>query len=520
MERIESYVEGRWAYGTGKAATLVNPTTEEPIAEASTEGIDFARALEHARTVGGPALRALTFAQRGEILRTLSRAIHASRDALLEAAILNGGNTRSDAKFDIDGASGTLAHYADLGKQLGDTRVMVEGEGVQLGRSPRFFGYHVLVPRAGVAVHINAFNFPAWGLAEKAACALLAGMPVVSKPATSTSLVAYRIAKIFIDAGVLPPGAFSFVGGSPGYMLDNLSGQDVVAFTGSADTGYTLRTRPSIAKTSVRLNIEADSLNTAVLGPDVAPGSDTFRMFLREVYKDIIQKAGQKCTAIRRIVVPQEVAGDVRDELASMLAEARVGDPSRDEVLVGPLATASQLRDARAGIGKLAAEAKIVRGGNVPFDRVGVAGDKGYFVQPTLLECADPDSARAVHEHEVFGPVATLLPYAGGAARATELVRRGGGMLVGSVYSDDRAFVGDILFGLMPFHGRVYLGSEKIADQTPGPGTVLPQSVHGGPGRAGGGEELGGLRGLAFYSQRTAVQGSRPVIEALLELKK
>ena len=520
MEQLESYLAGSWAQGSGKPSTLVNPATEEHLAEASTEGLDFAAAFAHARNVGGKALRALSFAERGEILRALSRAIHAQRDALIDVAIANGGNTRSDAKFDIDGASGTLAYYADLGKQLGNAKFLVEGnEGVQLARSPRWFGYHALVPRTGVALHINAFNFPGWGIGEKMACAILAGMPVVVKPATSTALLAYRIAKLFVDANVLPAGAFSFIAGSPGNMLDSLSEQDVVAFTGSADTGARLRTHPAIVRGSVRLNIEADSLNSATLGPDVTSGSDTYRMFLREVFRDMTQKAGQKCTATRRIFVPDAMVNDVRDELAAMLRDVQVGNPASDGVTVGPLATASQLRDIRAGIDRLSKEATFVVG-NQAAAPAGVPEGKGYFVPPTLLHCTDPDAAKAVHEHEVFGPCATIVPYDGSSGRAVDLVARGAGMLVGSVYSDDRAFVTDMVLGLAPYHGRLYFGSEKIADQTAGPGTVLPQSIHGGPGRAGGGEELGGQRGLALYSHRVAIQGARPILDAVLELKK
>jgi oxepin-CoA hydrolase/3-oxo-5,6-dehydrosuberyl-CoA semialdehyde dehydrogenase len=517
MENLESFVAGEWIAGTGKQQTLVNPTTEEAIAQTSTEGIDFRRALEHARNEGGPALRALTFAQRGDILRAMSRAIHGARAELIEAAIQNGGNTRSDAKFDIDGASGTLAYYADLGKELGDVRFLTDGEGIQLGRSPRFFGQHILVPRPGVAVHVNAFNFPGWGLGEKAACALLAGMPVISKPATSTALLAYRIAKLI--AGLAPRGAFTFIAGPPGDLLTHLGGEDVLAFTGSSDTASSLRVLPNIAKGSVRVNIEADSLNGAVLGPDVAPGSDTYGMFLRDVVRDITQKAGQKCTAIRRIFVPQSLLESVQADLVERLRDARVGDPALDNVTVGPLSTASQLRDIRAGIERLSAEARVLLGDG-PFERLGVPEGKGYFVPPTLLLSEDPDKARAVHEHEVFGPVATIVPYAGEAAAAVRLVNKGGGGLVCSVYSDDRAFVGEVALGIAPYNGRLLLGSEKIADQTPGPGTVLPQTVHGGPGRAGGGEELGGMRGLHFYSQRTAIQGSRPILEAILGLKK
>jgi oxepin-CoA hydrolase/3-oxo-5,6-dehydrosuberyl-CoA semialdehyde dehydrogenase len=517
MENLESYIAGEWMTGKGKQHTLVNPTTEEPIAQTSTDGLDFGRAVNHARSEGGPALRALTFAERGELLRAMSRAIHARRDELIEVAIKNGGNTRSDAKFDIDGASGTLAAYAELGKELGSARFLLDGDGIQLGRGPRFFGQHIFVPRVGVAVHINAFNFPGWGLGEKAACALLAGAPVISKPATSTALLAYHIAKIV--APLLPRGAFSFVGGPPGDLLTHLGGADAIAFTGSSDTGASIRLLPNVATGSVRVNIEADSLNAAVLGPDAAPGSETYAMFVRDVVRDMTQKAGQKCTAIRRIFVPAAILAQVQEDLIERLRDARVGDPAEDGVTVGPLATASQLRDVRAGIAKLAAEASIVLGDG-PFERVGVANDKGYFVPPTLLVCGDPDKARDVHQHEVFGPVATLIPYAGDATSAVILVSRGGGGLVCSVYSDDRAFTGEVLLGIAPWSGRVMLGSEKIADQTPGPGTVLPQMIHGGPGRAGGGEELGGQRGLLFYSQRTAVQGSRPILEAILSSKK
>jgi 3,4-dehydroadipyl-CoA semialdehyde dehydrogenase len=519
METLESYVAGAWVAGSGKKSVLVNPTTEEPLAETSTEGVDFAKAVAFARAEGGPALRAMTFAERGELLRAMSRVIHQSRDALIEVAIKNAGNTRGDAKFDIDGASGTLAYYAQLGKDLGAERFLLDGEMTQLGRAPRFVGHHMSLPRHGVAVHVNAFNFPAWGLAEKAACAILAGMPVISKPATSTALLAFRIMKLIVDEKILPPGALSFVAGSPGDLLSHLGGQDVLAFTGSSDTGAMLRGMPNIIKSSVRVNVEADSLNGAVLGADVEQGSDTYNMFLRDVVRDITQKAGQKCTAIRRVFVPRAKLADVQADLVERLRDAKVGDPAAEGVTVGPLATAQQLRDVRAGIERLAREGKVVLGGLGPFDRVGVAGDKGYFVQPTLFVNESPETAKEVHEHEVFGPAASLLPY-DSSAQAIADVQKGAGGLVCSVYSDDRAFVGEVVMGIAPFHGRLMLGSEKIADQTPGPGTVLPQSIHGGPGRAGGGEELGGVRGLAFYSQRVAIQGARPVLDALLGVKR
>jgi oxepin-CoA hydrolase/3-oxo-5,6-dehydrosuberyl-CoA semialdehyde dehydrogenase len=516
MEKVESYVAGEWTYGNGKAATLVNPTTEEPVAEASTEGIDFAKALNFARTEGGAALRAMTFAERGEVLLAMSRAIHAQRDALIDVGIKNAGNTRSDAKFDIDGATGTLAYYGNLGKELGAQKFLLDGDGIQLARGPRFFGQHVSVAKPGVAVHVNAFNFPAWGLAEKAACALLAGMPVVSKPATSTALLAYRIVKLLTEQNIAPRGALSFVGGAPGDLITHLGEQDVLAFTGSSDTAERLRLLPNVARRSVRTNIEADSLNAAILGLDAEPGSETFNLFLKDVVRDMTQKAGQKCTAIRRTFVPRALLDQVRDEIVARLADIQVGDPALEGVTIGPLATATQLRDIRAGIDRLAKDSTLVVGGTGAFKKTGGLEGKGYFVPATLFVASD--ASKEVHLHEVFGPCATLIPYDNVASLVT-MVGLGGGGLVASVYSDDRAFTADVLFGIAPWHGRVVLGSEKIADQMVGPGTVLPSTIHGGPGRAGGGEELGGLRGLGFYSQRVAIQGSRPILEAILGKK-
>jgi oxepin-CoA hydrolase/3-oxo-5,6-dehydrosuberyl-CoA semialdehyde dehydrogenase len=513
---LQSRLEGKWVGGnTGKSATLVNPATEAAVATCSTEGVDFKAAFAFARDVGGPALRALTFAQRGEILRAMSRAIHAHRDALFAHAIANGGNTRSDAKFDVDGASGTLAAYADLAQELGDARVLVDGDGTQLGRSARLFGQHVYVPREGVAVHVNAFNFPAWGLAEKAAVALLAGMPVIAKPATSTALVAHAIVKIFVDEKVLPEGALSLVCGGAGDMLDHLGVQDVLAFTGSSNTGTTLRMGKAALAASTRINVEADSLNAAVLGPDVEEGSDVMNLFVADVARDMTQKTGQKCTAIRRVYVPAAKVEAVVELLRERLAAIKVGDPAREDVTMGPVATAQQLRDARDGIAKLETCAKVVLGGAKAIDGLGAPAGKGFFVAPTLLVGSSPKQGDAVHSHEVFGPVATVMPYDGTAKDAARLVAAGGGGLVSSVYSDDRDFVSACVLGIAPYHGRVTIGSSKTAAQSIPPGTVLPQLVHGGPGRAGSGEELGGRRGLAFYMQRVALQGDRALLEVI-----
>lgn len=410
MKQLQSYVEGKWVAATGGFRQLVNPTTEEVLAEASTAGVDMGAAVRFAREQGGPALRGLSFAQRGELLLAASKALHAHRDELLALSTTSGGNTRGDAKFDVDGATGTLAFYAKLGKGLGDATYLVDGEGVQLGRSPRFWGEHLYTPRHGVAIHINAFNFPAWGLFEKAAVAWLAGMPVVTKPATATAILAHRMVEILAEADVLPTGALSLLCGSAGDLLDHLVPQDVLAFTGSADTAATLRRHASFTDRSVRMNVEADSLNAAVLGRDVTPDGETFDLFVREVVRDMTQKAGQKCTAIRRVLVPTETLDAAREALVEELRAQRVGDPAQKGVKVGPLATASQRDDVREGIEQLKSVAEAVYGDGGRGDPVGVDGEKGFFVAPTLLLAKDPLNAAPVHEREVFGPCATILP--------------------------------------------------------------------------------------------------------------
>ena len=500
MLQLRSYVGGHWVAGTGAAQTLLNPTTEEPLAQASSEGVDLKAALHYARSTGGPALRALTFAERGAALKAIADAIQSEREPLLELGIANGGNTRSDAKFDVDGAIATLLAYAETASSLGQSKFLVDGEGIQLGRSARFHGQHIAVPRHGVAVHINAFNFPAWGFAEKAAVALLAGMPVLSKPATSSAMVSHRIMELIVANKLLPEGALSFLVGGARDLLSHLGAQDVVAFTGSGETGAQVRSAPNVIREAVRVNVEADSLNAAVLGPDVEPRSDMYELFFKDVVRDMTQKAGQKCTAIRRVIIPYAVAASVREDLIELLGPIRVGDPKFEDTRMGPLASREQLADVRAGVQRL--------GGKHAFGGVGAVGSKGFFISPILIE----DPGEAVHEREVFGPVAALVRYKDNPA---EIVARGAGGLVSSVYSDDQEFIERMVGDLAPYHGRLFLGHPKI-ELSPGPGTVLPQLVHGGPGRAGGGEELGGPRGLALYMQRVALEGSRPVIQKLL----
>jgi len=510
--RLKSFVGGQWYEGNGETATLLNPATEEPLAETSTGGMDFAAALQFARSVGGPALRALTFAQRAEKLQALYDALFACREEFIELSIRNGGNTRNDAKFDIDGATATLLAYVEVGKQLGERQFMNDGTPVQIGRTPRYTGRHILLPMHGAAVHINAFNFPAWGMVEKAAVALLAGMPVISKPATSTALLAHRVTEVIVDSGALPDGAFSFVAGSVGDLLERMSSQDVLSFTGSGNTANVLRRNAAHTEHAMRINVEADSLNSAVMGPDVETGGEVWQMILNEVVTDVRQKAGQKCTAIRRVFVPPEKLESFCEALQERLDDIVIGNPLESTVRMGPLVSAKQLADVKEGVAVLATQATRVTGSMEPRDLIGITDQKGFFMTPHLFRVDDIASAPIVHEREIFAPVVSVLPYKDTAAVITACAA-GGGSLVSSVYSDDRNFSRDMLIALAPFNGRLTHGSSKAAGISPGPGAVPPMLTHGGPGRAGGGEELGGERGLAFYMQRTAIQGYSALLD-------
>lgn len=519
MIQLESYLEGAWRKGSGNTENLTDPSTGEVIAELASGGLDRKAALMHARHVGGPALRALTFAERGAMLRGLSKALAQKRDALIDDSMLNLGTPRGDAKFDIDGAIGTLAYYGSLGRSLGDRTFLLDGESEQLSQSARFFGRHIRVSRHGAAIHINAFNFPAWGLAEKAACAWLAGMPVLTKPASSTALLAYRVAQVLVESRALPEGAFSILCASAGDLLDHVATQDVIAFTGSAVTGAKIRSHKQVVERSVPVNVEADSLNAAVLGIDVEPGSDTYQMFVRQVAREITQKCGQKCTATRRVFIPKEKLEQVQAALIDELSRTKAGDPRNDEVRLGPLVSPSQLRDVREGIEAFeAAGLQMVLDGRKPALTAGSRAE-GCYVGPTLFVASQPSEAGLVHQREVFGPVCTLMPYET-PEEALNLVALGEGSLLTSLYSDDRDFLATLMLGVAPYSGRVYVGSKKVADQATPPGAVLPSCVHGGPGRAGGGEELGGVRGLSFYMQRTAFQGDRALLDKLLDVPK
>ncbi len=516
MKTLASYLAGTWTTGAGPAITLVNPATEAPLAVVHGRELDLGAAVRFARERGGPALRARSFAERGAMLTALAKIIHGAREELIALAIANAGNTRGDAKFDVDGASGTLAHYADLAGKLGTGRLLADGEPVQLGRTARLSGQHAWAPRPGVAVLINAFNFPAWGVAEKLACALLAGMPVLAKPATATALVTHRMIELWVEAGILPDGALQLLCGPAGDLVDHLRAPDVLAFTGSSDTARALRGHPRVLAESVRTNIEADSLNAAVLGPDIELGSEAGQLFLADVARDIVQKTGQKCTAIRRVLVPAHREDEVVAALRERLAAIVVGDPARDEVRMGPVATAQQRDDVRAGIARLAAATSELFGGDGTVSPVGVAAGTGFFVGPVLRRAADARACAPMHAHEVFGPVATIAPYDGDPDGAAAVVALGAGGLVASCYSDDRDWLGRFVTTAAGWNGRIYIGSEKMAALSPGPGTALPQLQHGGPGRAGDGAELGGLRGLSLYMQRVALQGDATLLKALI----
>ena len=515
MNEFTSFVQGGFLASGSGSVELLDASTEEIVALARTGGFDAAAVVEFARKEGQAALAAMSFAERGELLGKMAAAIHEARDALIDTSVSNGGTTRGGAKFDIDGAAGTLGAYAELAKELPDSPILADGEGVGLGRGARLHGRHVYLPRGGVAVFINAFNFPAWGFAEKAATALLAGMPVICKPATATSWTAAAMMKVLADAGVVPPGVVSMLHGSVTEVLHQLGPLDVVAFTGSSDTAAKIRGDAHLVRQSVAVNVEADSLNAAVLGGDVDADADVYALFVRDVVREMTEKTGQKCTATRRLVVPEGMVERVAEDVSERLRDFRIGNPQNSEVTLGPLATGRQRDDVHGGMDRLRAVCDVVMGENRPSELIDVAEGKGFFAGPTLFVARTEQALDEVHAGEVFGPVASILPYDGSSERAVELVAAGGGMLVSSVYSDRRDFLHQTGLGIGPYCGRVVIVDSKAEGFSLPTGMVLPQLLHGGPGRAGGGEELGGIRGVQHYLHRAAFQGSRAVVEKL-----
>lgn len=513
-QKLQSYLSGRWQDGDGIETELTDPVSGAILAFVSARGLDLAGALQFARMKGQPALRELTLASRAKLLGDVADVLTKHRERYEAIAIENSGNTRTDAAVDIDGGIGTLKYYARLGAGLGDARSLLDQGPVRLAKAENFQAIHLLHPRRGVAVQINAFNFPSWGLWEKAAVALLAGIPVIAKPASATALLSHEMVRDVADAGVLPAGAISLVCGGIGELLAHLDENDAVAFTGSNGTAMSIRSHANLVANHVAVNIEADSINSALLGPDAAPGSAAFDAFVREVVRETTVKAGQKCTAIRRAFVPAQHAKAATEALSAKLSAIVVGDPRDETVRMGPVVTRSQQRDVLGGIGRLAGEAKILCGGMDAPHIDGIDPAKSAFVAPTLLEISDPASAGAVHEIEVFGPAVSVIAYQN-PDDAFAMVRRGGGSLVASFYSGDAAFLARAVNELAASHGRILAIDPAIATAHTGHGIVMPQCNHGGPGRAGNGEELGGLHGLRFYHQRVAVQGSDTLLATL-----
>lgn len=512
-ELLSNHIGGRWVAGVGAGTALFDPVLGSELVRVDATGLDLARGFQFARDKGGAALRALTYRQRGELLAAIVKVLQANRDAYYEIATANSGTVKNDSAVDIDGAIYTLGTYAKLAAQLPERGPLLDGEPVSLAKDNAFQSRHVQVPVRGLALFINAFNFPAWGLWEKAAPALLSGVPVVVKPATATAWLTQRMVKDVVDAGVLPAGALSVVCGSSAGLMDALTPFDVVSFTGSADTAALIRRHPAVAERSVRVNIEADSLNSALLLPGEAPGSPAFDALVKEVAREMTVKSGQKCTAIRRVLVPTALYESAAEAISARLAKTTVGNPRNDGVRMGSLVSRAQLKSVNEGLVFLKAQAEVLHDG-AAHALVDADPAVACIVGPTLLGTKNPDAADRVHTHEVFGPVATLVPYRD-AEHALALIRRGEGSLVASLYGSDDAALAASALELADSHGRVHVINPAAAAVHSGHGNVMPQSLHGGPGRAGGGEELGGLRALGFYHRRAAIQAAPGVIEKI-----
>ncbi|MDR3368200.1 3,4-dehydroadipyl-CoA semialdehyde dehydrogenase [Rhodoferax sp.] len=512
-ELISNFLAGQWQTGNGAGTALIDPVLGTELVRVDATGLDLAAGFAFARNQGGAALRALSYRERAAMLGAAVKVLQANRDAYYEMATANSGTVKNDSAVDIDGAVFTLGHYAKLGDSLGDRHFMLDGEAARLGKDPLFQSQHVMVPTRGVALFINAFNFPAWGLWEKAAPALLSGVPVIVKPATATAWLTQRMVKDVVDAGIFPSGALSVICGSSAGLMDALQPFDVVSFTGSAETAGVIRSHPAVAQRFVRVNIEADSVNSALLLPDAVPGSDAFDLLVKEVAREMTVKSGQKCTAIRRVFVPEACYDAAAQAIAARLSKTTVGNPRNESVRMGALVNRAQLDSVRAGLDYLKQQAQTLHDG-ATHALVDADPAIACCIGPTLLGVRHADGADRVHNTEVFGPVATLLPYRD-AAHALALVRRGQGSLVASVYGADPASLGATALELADSHGRVHVISPDVGQLHTGHGNVMPQSLHGGPGRAGGGEELGGLRALGFYHRRSAVQASTTVLASL-----
>ncbi len=514
LQQISSFAAGEWiAPGTG-ARTIASAITGEAFASAGNGALDVQGMLDHARNVGGPALRQMGFHDRAKMLKALANALGAQKQALYDLSFETGA-TQSDHMIDIDGGIGTMFVFASKGRrEMPDGQVYLDGEVEQLSRNGSFLGQHVCTPLHGVAVHINAFNFPVWGMLEKLAPTLLAGVPAIVKPATNSCYVTELAVRIMLDSGILPPGALQLVSGGLGDMLDRLGMQDVVSFTGSADTALKLRQTPAQINNAVRFVSEQDSLNASILGPDADPGTPEFDLFVKEVSREMTAKAGQKCTAIRRIIAPETTVQAVIEALSERLSKTLIGDPRLETTRMGALVSNGQKQDVLEKAAIIGQEAERVFGDPDNFAVEGADKDKGAFLPPMLFHCADPDNAQRVHDTEAFGPVSTIMGYRD-LDHAINIANRGQGSLVTSVITNDANVARDVVLGSGAYNGRIYINNRTSMKESTGHGSPLPHMVHGGPGRAGGGEEMGGVRGVKHYMQRTAIQGSPEMLSAI-----
>ena len=512
MAALRSYVYGSWFAPSEQGSPVYDAVTGEEVARVSSAGVDMARVLDYARAHGA-AVRELTFHQRAVLLKALGSFLREHREELYELSARSGA-TRYDARFDVDGGIGVLLSYASKGKrELPNDTICLDGPVEPLGKGGQFVGQHVYTSMHGAAVQINAFNFPVWGPLEKLATSLLAGLPSVIKPASQTAYLTARLVELVVESGLLPEGAVQLICGSVGDLFDHLDGQDLVAFTGSASTAAKLRGHPTVVSRAVRFNAEADSLNCSILGPDATAGTPEFDLFVDQLITEMTVKAGQKCTAIRRALVPSALLADAADAATAKLAGVTVGDPRNPDVRMGALASREQREEVRRSLKALLAAGRLVFGDPDHVDVIGSDAERGAFVSPLLLRCDDAHRPEP-HEVEAFGPVSTLMPY-GDAADAVALAARGAGSLAGSIVSTDADFVSTVVRGIAPWHGRLLVLDRDSAPESTGHGSPLPMLVHGGPGRAGGGEELGGVRAVLHHMQRTAVQASPRLLGAV-----
>ena len=511
--KLENYVTGKWIAGDGEGEKLYDAVTDEPIAALSTKGLDFASILKYGRETGNPALRKLSFHDRGRMLKALATYLLIKKEKFYQLSYHTGA-TKADSWIDIEGGIGNLFSNASLRRKFPDLPYCTDGEPVGLSKGGTFMGHHLLVPKEGVAVHINAYNFPIWGMLEKCAVNWLAGVPAIVKPASVSCYLAEAVVREIIASGILPEGALQLICGSPGDLLDHATAQDIVTFTGSKTTGLKLKSHPRILAESVPFNMEADSLNCIVLGTDVNPSMPEWDIFIKEIRKEMTVKAGQKCTAIRRIFVPQNLLDDVNKALGSSLAQTTIGNPLNDKVRMGALAGKAQREMVKQNVLKLLASSQIVYGSLDSVELVDADTKKGAFLSPLLLLNEKPFGNEAVHEIECFGPVSTVMPYRN-LAEAIDLAKKGKGSLCCSIVTANDKIATEFVIGAATHHGRILVLNNECAKESTGHGSPLPLLVHGGPGRAGGGEEMGGVRGVKHYMQRVAIQGSPTSVTAI-----